>query len=100
MENKKRAKIQQAEILRLKSIKKEVNVEEEKRKERALKKEIEEKHRELFGTKRLAYTKYEEPELDLKLSDEIKGNLRNLVVKFNLSKFYLVYYFHKTKFCL
>ncbi len=73
--------MQEAEIMRLKSIKKEVSEVEEEQRERALKKEIEEKHKELFGTKRLARNKYEEPELDLKLSDEIKGNLRNLKVK-------------------
>jgi nucleolar protein 53 len=59
---------------------KEVNQEEKEREEKRLQKEIEEKHRELFEPKRLGKLKYEEPDIDLKLSDEITGNLRNLKV--------------------
>lgn len=66
--------------MRIKSIKKEVNDEEKLREEKRLKKEIEDKHKELFMPKRLGRLKYEEPELDLKLSDEITGNLRTLKV--------------------
>lgn len=54
--------------------------EEQEKEEKKLKKEIEEKHKELFMPKRLGSKKYEEPELELKLSDEITGNLRTLKV--------------------
>lgn len=79
-ENEKKMKHQQNEIYRLKSIKKEINVEEKEREDKKLIKDLEEKHRELFSTKRLGKLKFEEPELDLKLSEEITGNLRTLKV--------------------
>jgi nucleolar protein 53 len=79
-ENEKKMKHQQNEIYRLKSIKKEINVEEKEREDKKLIKDLEDKHRELFSTKRLGKLKFEEPELDLKLSDEITGNLRTLKV--------------------
>ena len=79
-ENEKKIRIQQNEIYRLKSILKEVNTEIKAKEEELLKREIEAKHRELFDTKRLNSLKYEEPELEVKLSDEITGNLRTLKV--------------------
>ena len=84
--------------MRIKSIKKEVNDEEKLREEKRLKKEIEDKHKELFMPKRLGRLKYEEPELDLKLSDEITGNLRTLKV-INLKPFLSVLWaFNKSLF--
>lgn len=83
-ENEKKLKRQQNEIYRLKSIKKEINDREKLDEEKKLKKEIDEKHKELFGTKRLGKLKFEEPELDLKLSDEITGNLRTLKPEGNI----------------
>ena len=79
-ENEKQQRIQQNEIFRLKSIKKEISEEENKREEEQIKKVAEEKHKELFMPKRLGSLKYEEPEIELKLSNEITGNLRNLKV--------------------
>jgi hypothetical protein len=40
-----------------------------------------EKHREIYTAKRLGSLKFEENELDLKLSSEITGNLRSLKVE-------------------
>jgi len=51
-----------------------------------LQKEIKKKHHELFGTKRLGSLKYEDPEIDLKLSTEITGNLRNLKPEGNIMR--------------
>jgi nucleolar protein 53 len=84
---KKKARLQQNEIFRLKSIKKELKKAEEEQKEKKMKKDIEDMHRELFGTKRLSRLKYEEPELEIKLGDELSGNLRNLKVRFVNSLF-------------
>ena len=79
-ETEKKIRIQQNEIYRLKSILKEVNTEVKVKEEELLKREVEAKHRELFDTKRLNSLRYEEPELEVKLSDEITGNLRTLKV--------------------
>lgn len=59
---------------------KEINEKEAEIEDRKLQKEIAEKHRELFEPKRLGKVKYEDPEIDLKLSDELSGNLRTLKV--------------------
>ncbi|CAF0745882.1 unnamed protein product [Brachionus calyciflorus] len=83
-ENEKQQRVQQNEIYRLKSIKKEISDEEKKREEERLKNEIEEKHKELFMPKRLGPLKYEDPEIELKLSNEITGNLRNLKPEGNI----------------
>ncbi|RNA22811.1 glioma tumor suppressor candidate region protein 2 [Brachionus plicatilis] len=83
-ENEKQQRVQQNEIFRLKSIKKEINDEEKTREEQRLKKETEQKHQELFAPKRLGSLKYEEPEIELKLSNEITGNLRTLKPEGNI----------------
>ena len=80
-ENEKQIRIQQNEIYRLKSLKKEVDEKLQKQEDDALKRELEEKHKELFMPKRLNNLKFEEPELELKLSNEITGSLRTLKVK-------------------
>lgn len=59
---------------------KEINEKETEIEDRKLQKEIAEKHKELFEPKRLSKVKYEDPEIDLKLSDELSGNLRTLKV--------------------
>jgi len=64
-----------------------------------LKREQDEKHREIYAAKRLGSLKFEENELDLKLSSEITGNLRSLKVSYNhynLS-FYFFIIIYKTK---
>ena len=79
-ENEKKIKIQQSEIFRIKSLIKQVNEEMKKKEaERAVKKKDDD-YRENFMAKRLNSLRFEEPELELKLSDEISGNLRNLKV--------------------
>jgi hypothetical protein len=79
-ENEKKIRIQQNEIYRIKALKKEVDQKLEKEKDAALKREQDEKHREIYTAKRLGSLKFEENELDLKLSSEITGNLRSLKV--------------------
>lgn len=72
--------MQQNEVYRIKSILKEIKEKEKQSEEKKLQKEIAEKHRELFEPKRLGRVKYEEPDIDLKLSEEITGSLRTLKV--------------------
>ena len=83
-EAEKKMKMQQSEIFRLKSIKRELAEAEKANEEKQLKKELEEKHHELFGTKRLGRLKFEEAEIDVKLSDEITGSLRTLKPEGNI----------------
>lgn len=66
---------------RLKSIRKEIKVEAEKDQERKAKEKEKYDHREKYGTKQFGRHKFEEPDLDLNLSDEITGNLRTMKVK-------------------
>jgi len=76
--------VQLNEIYRIRSIKKEIEEGERKRGEKQLQREIQKKHHTTFGTKRLGSLRYEEPELDLKLSNEITGNLRSLKPEGNI----------------
>jgi nucleolar protein 53 len=80
-DNDKKIRIQQNEIFRLKTLKKEIADTDKKTIENSLKKEETKALKELYGTKRLGNVKYQAPELELKLSEEISGNLRNLKVK-------------------
>ena len=75
-------KIQQNEIYRLKSLKKEVAAKLKKESENAEKRKEEEEAQHTLGTKRLGRLKFEEEELELKLSEEITGNLRTLKVNY------------------
>jgi hypothetical protein len=59
-----------------------LNHKEKEKEELKLKRDLEKKHRELFMPKRLGSLKYEEPELELQLSNEITGNLRTLKVAY------------------
>ena len=80
MDNEKKIRIQQNEIFRLRSIKKEVEEKLKQEEEDKLKRDAEKKHKDMFEAKRLGAVKYEEPDLELKLSNEITGNLRTLKV--------------------
>ncbi len=64
----------------MRTLKKEVDEKQKNIEENKIKRELNEKQKELFSAKRLGHVKFEEPELDLKLSDEITGNLRTLKV--------------------
>lgn len=68
----------------MRSIIKELNQKQKETEEKKLKKQEEEKNKLLYGQMRLGKCKFEEPEIDLKLSDEITGNLRSLKVRFEL----------------
>lgn len=83
-ENEKKIRIQQNEIYRIKSLKKEVDEKLKKEEENAQKKVEEEKLKNLYGQKRLSALKYEEPDLELKLSNEITGSLRTLKAEGNI----------------
>lgn len=73
-------KIQQNEIYRLRTLKKEVEAEKKKVQENTEKRMEDEAMKHASGQKRLGRLKYEEEEIDLKLSEEITGNLRTLKV--------------------
>jgi len=71
-------------LFRLKSIKKELNESEREFNEKQLKDRLQKTFDEKFGTKKFGRYKFEEADLDLNLSDEISGNLRNLKAEGNL----------------
>lgn len=79
-------KIQQNEIYRLKTLKKEVDAKLKKENESALHRKEEITKKELLGQKRLGRLKFEEEELELKLSEEITGNLRSLKPEGNIMR--------------
>lgn len=83
-ENEKAIKIQQNEIYRLKTLKKEVDARLAQVDENTKKNAEEEARQHATGQKRLGRLKFEDQELELKLSDEITGNLRTLKVRFKL----------------
>ncbi|XP_005101730.1 ribosome biogenesis protein NOP53 [Aplysia californica] len=65
-------------VLRIPSIKAQLNKEDRKQQQRAAKKQVL-KEQMKFRTKRLGKIKYEEPDLDLKLSTELVGSLREVL---------------------
>merc|ERR1712080_475178 len=70
-------KIREMEVMRVKSLKKELSKEDQKtleNQERREKQRVE----KMAGPIQLSNYKYEPQELELKLSDELTGNLRNL----------------------
>ena len=73
----KESKLRETEVTRIKSIRKELKSEEEKTRERQEKKKAAAEEK-LLGPARLSNYKYEPQELEIKLSDELTGNLRNL----------------------
>ena len=73
----KQSKLRETEVTRIKSIRKELKSEEEKTRERQEKKKAAAEEK-LLGPARLSNYKYEPQELEIKLSDELTGNLRNL----------------------
>lgn len=85
-ENKKAIRLQQNEIYRLKSLKKEVNAKLAKVEENTKKNLEEEEKRHAIGQKRLGRVKFEDQELELKLSEEITGNLRTLKPEGNIMR--------------
>ena len=76
-EREKDVKIRETEVSRVKSIKKELNKNEVKTQERQEKKKAAAEEK-LHGPVRLSNYKYEPQEIEIKLSDELTGNLRNL----------------------
>ena len=76
-EREKDVKIREIEVARVKSIKKELKATEMKTQERQEKKKAAAEEK-LHGPVRLSNYKYEPQEIEIKLSDELTGNLRNL----------------------
>merc|ERR1719468_1159491 len=70
-------KIRETEITRVKSIKRELKAEEELAEENKETK-AEAKEKKLAGPLKLSNYNYEPQEIEIKLSDELTGNLRNL----------------------
>lgn len=73
----KDTKRREVEIARVKSIKKELKADESKTMERQAKKKAADEQKQM-GPIRLSNYKYEPQEIEIKLSDELSGNLRNL----------------------
>lgn len=65
---------------RVKSIRKEIVKENEEYQQRQTKRKIDYENREKYGTKKFGRYRFEEPDLDLNLSEEITGNLRTMKV--------------------
>lgn len=80
-ELEKQRRIQENEIYRLKSIKKEVLKKEEEQKTLKEKRDKLKEEKKNYKAHNLGHVKFEEPEIDLILSEELSGNLRNLKVQ-------------------
>merc|ERR1711962_1881728 len=73
----KEAKIREMEVMRVKSLKKEFSKEDQRTQENQERRE-KQRVEKMSGPIQLSNYKYEPQELELKLSDELTGNLRNL----------------------
>merc|ERR1719193_905116 len=73
----KEAKIREMEVMRVKSLKKELSKEDQRTQENQERRE-KQRGEKMSGPIQLSNYKYEPQELELKLSDELTGNLRNL----------------------
>ena len=73
----KETKIREMEVMRVKSLKKELSKEDQKTQENQERRE-KQRVEKMSGPIQLSNYKYEPQELELKLSDELTGNLRNL----------------------
>ena len=76
-ERERSVRLRETEISRLRSIRKELNSEESRIEKNMEKKKIEAEQK-LLGPQKLSNYKYEPQEIEIKLSDELTGNLRNL----------------------
>merc|ERR1711973_897319 len=76
-ERERDVRLRETEISRLRSIRKELTSEETRTKERKDKKRSQAEEK-LLGPQRLSNYKYEPQEIELKLSEELTGNLRTL----------------------
>jgi len=74
----KETRLREMEVMRVKSLKKELTKEEERTKENQARKEKEKEEKKANPTQ-LSNYKYEPQEEELKLSEELTGNLRSLV---------------------
>lgn len=65
----------------MKSIRKEISKENEEHQKRQTKRKIDYETREKYGTKKFGRYRFEDPDLDLNLSEDITGNLRTMKVR-------------------
>jgi len=70
----------------VKSIRKEVESEAKVQTDKQKQRQIEYEHHEKFGTKKFGRHKFENPDLDLNLSEELTGNLRTMKVSFSVER--------------
>ena len=76
-ERERDLRLRETEISRLRSIRKELKT-EESRIEKNIEKKKAEAEQKLLGPQKLSNYKYEPQEIEIKLSDELTGNLRNI----------------------
>ena len=76
-ERERDLRLRETEISRLRSIRKELKS-EESRIEKNIEKKKAEAEQKLLGPQKLSNYKYEPQEIEIKLSDELTGNLRNI----------------------
>jgi len=89
MDEKRRkfAKIQKAklnEVYRLKSLKKEIVEKEKETEKKKVKRGAKRERKQFYEPKKLSSVKHEAPEMEIKLSEELTGNLRTLKPEGNL----------------
>jgi len=80
----KEKRIRDNTLFRVKSIRKEVESEAKVQTDKQKQRQIEYEHHEKFGTKKFGRHKFENPDLDLNLSEELTGNLRTMKTEGNL----------------
>ncbi|KAL9952352.1 hypothetical protein ACROYT_G039596 [Oculina patagonica] len=83
LETEKKEKLRQNEIFRIKTLKKEIKMSEQKAEDKKRKNE-EIKKNSATKPKRLSKHKYESPNIEIQLSEEMTGNLRTLKQEGNL----------------
>ena len=76
----KEKRILDTNLFRIKSIRKEIDKESKEYQQIAKKRKVDYDQRETYGTKKFGRYKFEQPDLDLNLSEDITGNLRTMKV--------------------
>lgn len=80
----KEKRILDNKLFRVKSIRKEIESETKTQKEKEKQRQIKYEQHEQFGTKKFGRYKFENPDLDLNLSEDLTGNLRTMKTEGNL----------------
>lgn len=69
-------------FLSVKSIRKEIESDLQTQTKKQAEQQIKYENREKYGTKKFGRYKFEQPDLDLNLSEDITGNLRTMKVRY------------------